>query len=79
MSQQTIKLREILHRLNDEHNTTGCIYRAESAILKLIKEMVPEEQKLSLDAYLDEEVAEVKSWNACRQTFLDRLEEMERV
>ena len=113
MSQQTINLREILHdfaltyRVESRDTRKQDIDKASTAILKLIKEMVPEagqcqspihipEQRVSLDMAIDagdrelegalfsqesfqecgECVACIK--NQCRQTFLDRLEEMEK-
>ena len=80
MSQQTIRgcLRDLeliaigVHGLDDGEKFAS---DAHTAILKLIKEMVPEEKDGAGDR---EQGAEFDGWNSCRQTFLDRLEEMDK-
>ena len=82
MSQQTIKLREILHdfaltyRVESRETRKQDIDKASTAILKLIKEMVPEWDYPGTiyDLYLS---GKRDGFNLCKRTFLDRLAEME--
>lgn len=89
MSQQTIKLMEILKGLHIYVDGDATAYIDDSdyeealqAILKLIKEMVPEKQVYQSDPLGGpddaEDVAAVYGFDKCRKTFLDRLEEMEK-
>ena len=84
MSQQTI--REILsHTCLSKAGCKDCQFKndlcddcfkeAHTAILKLIKEMVPEEEVLAYDTEFEH--GDIVGYNACRKEILDRLEEME--
>ena len=81
MSQQTINLREILHdfaltyRVESRETRKQDIDKASTAILKLIGEMVPKEHQQWKNR---KEQTLNGAWNSCRQTFLDRLEEIGR-
>lgn len=72
MSQQTIK--SILYSCTGDNGLPELtVEEAHTAILKLIKEMVPDRA----DTFGKEYPPDI-GFNQCRQTFLDRLEEMEK-
>ena len=74
MSQQTI--REILntHYLGTAAGDKEIMKDSITAILKLIREMVPGEQEYAVSY---SEGSHNRGWNTCRKEILDRLEEME--